>query len=81
MRRLGVGSDWLGGGRHSVFSQALLDALSSNKELIEGQQLYQQVAARVAYAAANVRFEQVPEYAPLRFAGHETGDFFFVPAR
>jgi hypothetical protein len=70
-----------GGGRHSVFSQALLDALASNEELIEGQRLYQQVAARVAYAAANVRFEQVPEYAPLRFAGHETGDFFFVPAR
>lgn len=70
-----------GGGRHSVFSQALLDTLANNEELIEGQRLYQQVAARVAYAAASVQFDQVPEYAPLRFAGHETGDFFFVPAR
>jgi uncharacterized caspase-like protein len=69
-----------GGGSHSVFSNALLEALETNQEVIEGQRLYQQVAARVAYAASNVDFEQVPEYAPLRFAGHETGDFFFVPA-
>lgn len=68
-----------GGGEHSVFSKALLEALNANQEVIEGQRLYQQVAARVAYAASSVQFEQVPEYAPLRFAGHETGDFFFVP--
>jgi hypothetical protein len=24
-------------------------------------------------------FEQRPEYAPMRFAGHESGDFIFVP--
>ena len=23
--------------------------------------------------------EQVPQYAPIKFAGHESGDFLFVP--
>ncbi len=68
-----------GGGNHSVFAKALLDVLGSNRDLLDGQQLYQAIAARVSYAAANVRFDQVPEYAPIRYAGHEAGDFFFVP--
>jgi hypothetical protein len=70
-----------GGGSHSVFAKALLDVLAANAELLDGQRLHREVAARVAYAAANLRFEQVPEYAPIRFAGHEAGEFFFVPRR
>jgi hypothetical protein len=23
--------------------------------------------------------DQVPQYAPIKFAGHESGDFLFVP--
>lgn len=67
-----------GGGGHSVFAEALLEALKSNEGILGGQQLYQEVAARVAYAASSVRFEQVPEYAPIQYAGHEGGDFFLV---
>jgi hypothetical protein len=68
-----------GGGKHSVFARAFLDVLDANESIIEGQHLYREVAARVAYAASTVRFEQVPEYAPIRHAGHEAGDFFLVP--
>ncbi len=32
-------------------------------------------------AAAELRTEQLPEYAPIKFAGHEAGDFFFVRPR
>jgi hypothetical protein len=70
-----------GGGRNSVFTKALLDFLADNNELIEGQRLHREVAARVAYATTNMQFNQVPEYAPVRYAGHEAGDFFFVPIR
>ena len=68
-----------GGGRHSVFAKALLEVLAANGDTIDGQRLHREVAARVAYAAANMRFDQVPEYAPVRFAGHEAGEFFLVP--
>lgn len=68
-----------GGGQHSVFAKAFLDVLRSNSETLDGQKLHREVAARVAYAAANLRFDQVPEYAPIRFAGHEAGEFFLVP--
>jgi hypothetical protein len=73
-----------GGGGHSVFAKALLEVLSANDEIVEGQRLYHEISARVAYAAAGVMtdagpVEQIPQYAPIRYAGHESGDFLFVP--
>jgi hypothetical protein len=35
----------------------------------------------VLNAALKFRFEQKPEYSPLKFAGHEAGDFLFVVAK
>ena len=73
-----------GGGKHSVFAKAFLDVLKENNDILEGQRIYQEVSARVSYAAAAVMtdhgpIEQVPQYAPIKFAGHESGDFLFVP--
>ena len=68
-----------GGGNHSVFAKVFLDVLNTNQDIIEGQRIYKEVAARVVYAAVRLKFEQVPEYAPIRYAGHESGDFLFVP--
>lgn len=68
-----------GGGNHSVFAKAFLDALNENDEIITGQRLYDRVSARVAFAAAAELLEQNPQYAPIRFAGHESGDFVFIP--
>ena len=66
-------------GSHSVFARALLDALVENSELIDGRALHEEIEYRVTAAAADQRFEQLPEYAPIRLAGHEGGSFFFVP--
>jgi hypothetical protein len=68
-----------GGGEHSVFARAWLDVLSKNDDVLEGERLYREIAARVAYAADALNFEQVPQYAPIRYAGHEAGDFLFMP--
>lgn len=68
-----------GGGRHSVFAKSFIDVLNANVEIMEGQRLFREVSARVAYAASRIRFKQLPEYAPLQHAGHEAGDFFLVP--
>ena len=64
---------------HSIFARVFIEVLASNREVLEGQRLFQEMAARVTWAAAGARFEQVPQYAPIKFAGHEAGDFFFVP--
>jgi len=64
---------------HSVFAAALLDELKKNKAVLEGFALYQQVLTKVSKAAAAYGVEQTPEYAPIQHAGHESGEFFFVP--
>ncbi len=68
-----------GGGKHSIFARAFLQALEDNIDILEGQRLFRRVSATVTLAADRYRVEQVPEYAPIRHAGHESGDFFFVP--
>lgn len=68
-----------GGGDHSVFAKAFLDTLANNQEILEGQRLGLEIAARVSYAAAADLMAQEPQYAPIRYAGHEAGDFLFVP--
>lgn len=68
-----------GGEGHSIFARAFLDVLDKNDNVLEGQRLYQELAARVTYAARQYEFEQLPQYAPIKFAGHEAGDFFLVP--
>ena len=68
-----------GGGRHSIFAKALLDVLRDASETLEGQRLFQEISARVAWAAEARNFEQLPQYAPIKYAGHESGDFFLVP--
>lgn len=68
-----------GGGGHSVFAGAFLEVLGENDDVLEGQRLFQELSARVTYAARNYQFEQMPQYAPIKYAGHEAGDFFLVP--
>ncbi len=67
-----------GGGKNSVFAKTLLEILTENNGILEGQRLYTQLAVRVAYAASP-ELEQIPRYATIPHAGHESGDFLFVP--
>ena len=68
-----------GGGKHSVFAKSFIEVLNAVSDVIEAQRLYHEISARVLNAALKFKFEQRPEYAPMRFAGHESGDFLFVP--
>jgi hypothetical protein len=67
------------GDNNSVFAKAFVAALRNNRGIVSGQQLYQTISGTVADLAAARGFEQYPEYAPLRFAGHDCGEFFFRP--
>ena len=68
-----------GGGKHSVFAQNFIDVLSDNQDVMPGKQLSDVIAARVLNVARKMNFDQRPEYAPIRFAGGESGDFIFIP--
>jgi TPR repeat protein len=68
-----------GGGEHSVFAKAFLGVLNEISDITEGQRVYREVSARVAFDANRYQVEQLPEYAPIKFSGHEAGDYLFVP--
>ena len=68
-----------GGSGHSVFARAFLDELENNQHLMAAPDLYLRVKSRVESAAAQLDFEQKPAFKTIKAAGHEVGDFFFVP--
>lgn len=68
-----------GGGRNSVFAQAFLDELETNQGVLAAPELFARVSKRVATVAARNKFVQKPEFKSIKGAGHEVGDFFFVP--
>ena len=68
-----------GSGKHSYFARAFLNALEDNNRLLEAQRLYRDITVSLALASVDAPVTQVPEYSPIRFAGHESGDFFFLP--
>jgi hypothetical protein len=68
------------GGPHSVFAQAFIELLRDNVAVLPGQELFRLLQPQVAAKAHRLEVQQVPEYAPIKFAGHEAGDFFFVRA-
>jgi TPR repeat protein len=68
-----------GGGNHSVFAKALLDTLNGNTKVLLGIDLHRAIAEKVVDASGRMGHDQVPQYAGLNRAGHELGDFLFVP--
>ncbi|WP_269618388.1 caspase family protein [Zhongshania sp. BJYM1] len=68
-----------GGDGHSVFARELINALKSNKGLLSAPDLYAQIREPVKHQAELNNFVQEPVYKIIKGAGHEVGDFFFVP--
>jgi uncharacterized caspase-like protein len=62
-----------GGGGHSVFAKAFLDALAENDGMIDGQALFTRIQRPVI-----LNSDQTPDYADIRRAGHDGGDFLFA---
>ncbi len=68
-----------GNGTNSVFASAFLDELESNNVLLSSPGLFMRIRDRVESAAAGSNFTQRPEFKTIKSAGHEVGDFFFLP--
>lgn len=67
-----------GGGNHSVFANAFIEALASNTAVLDGGRLYQQVRDGVSQRAQQLGMAQVPEYSALKGSDHDVGNFLFV---
>jgi hypothetical protein len=70
-----------GGGQNSVFARAFLDELEANQGVLASPELFSRIRKRVETAAARNEFVQTPEFKSIKGAGHEVGDFFFVPVK
>ncbi len=64
---------------NSVFAAAFVAALQQNEGVLTVPALFSGVQQRVREAAAHLKFVQQPELKSIKGAGHEVGDFFFVP--
>jgi hypothetical protein len=71
----------IGIGNHSIFAGALLSVLDSNEGLLEGNRLHREVLRKMRVNMARINQSQVPEYAPIKYAGHEGGEFFLQPKK
>ncbi|MES2825564.1 MAG: caspase family protein [Pseudomonadota bacterium] len=66
-------------GEHSIFANALINLLEKNEGVLREDMLFAQVAVNVRQQAKANKLEQTPEMRPIRAAGHEGGDFYFIP--
>lgn len=62
-----------GGGKHSVFAKAFIDALWANTGVVDMSQIFSAMRRQVVLSA-----QQTPQYSDIRQVGHEGGDFIFV---
>ena len=62
-----------GKGNHSIFSSAFILALEENKGIIDTSELFNKIRRPIILNA-----DQTPEYADIRKAGHEGGEFVFI---
>ena len=63
-----------GGGEHSIFARNFIDVLRASNQILDGQGLFDRIKNRVVMNA-----DQTPRYDNIHKAGHEEGDFLFVP--
>jgi hypothetical protein len=66
---------------HSVFARALLATLETNEQVLTAPELFLRIRNAVRQTAGAPESLHVPELKALKDAGHEVGDFFFVPTR
>lgn len=67
-----------GTSKHSLFAGAFIDELSRNQGVLEGYRLFSAVQGDVQRSASLMGVDQTPQYAAVKHAGHEVGEFLLV---
>src|SRR5690606_36299759 len=68
-----------GGGEYSVFARAFFEELENSQQVLTAPELFLRVRGRVRESDLANQVGQEPQLKVLKDAGHEVGDFFFVP--
>ena len=55
--------------------ETFLNVLEDNRGVLEATRLFQDVSASLALATLDASVVQDPQFAPIRFAGHQSGTF------
>jgi len=66
-------------GENSVFARALAEELERNESLVTAPELFLRVRNRVRQSPLSDRLAEGPTLKVIKDAGHEVGDFFFIP--
>jgi len=66
---------------HSVFARALLETLETNEQVLTAPELFLRLRRLIRPATTAVGARLEPEIKALKDAGHEVGDFFFIPSQ
>lgn len=66
---------------HSVFAGAFIEILKSNNNVITSAQISQSVTERVISSTTNLPHKQMPVFSGMSGAGHEGGNFVFIPQK
>ena len=61
----------------TAFTRALVEILDANRDVLAGQEVFRLLRLRMA-AVDRPEATRTLRYVPIRYAGHEAGDFFFV---
>ena len=64
---------------HSIFASALLETLETNEQVLTAPELFLRIRSLVRRTNREAQDAHDPELKALKDAGHEVGDFFFVP--
>jgi Caspase domain/Sel1 repeat len=64
-------------GQPTAFTRSLVEILDANRDVLAGQEVFRLLRLRMA-AVDRPDATRTLAYAPIRYAGHEAGDFFFV---
>ena len=70
-----------GDGAHSIFARALLSVLQLADAPLTSNDVFSAVAARVSWRTSQLGVAQTPQLAPIRYAGHEAGEFVLAPGK
>jgi hypothetical protein len=67
-------------GQPTPFTRSLVEILNANRDVLAGQEVFRLVRLRLA-SVERPEATRTLGYIPIRYAGHEAGDFFFVRPR
>ena len=64
---------------HSLFAKYFIQILRQNDNVMSGEMLSHELSVRMHDEAQRLKVQQTPTYSTLNDAGHNFGDFFFLP--